>query len=143
MQLRKHSKKRADLEKEIRKSKQEVREGRYNMCESSMCRSTVGSPVDVSHNYSVKHFQWLAADKRNMTLLRRDLHDAWECSRLFELDQGLVKRIIGDMYEMALEEVDLIRRESMMSHVKNKLFKLSDFPNGKELANELFKLIEQ
>lgn len=132
-----YSKKRQQLEIEIKKAKNEVRDKQSHMCQS--CHR----PNDeISHNYPVKHFLWLAAEKENMVLLCRSHHRSFEDNRLFELDQSLVKRIIGDMYEMALEEIDLVRRDMMLSHVKNKLFKLSDFPEGQELADELFKLIE-
>ncbi len=90
-----------------------------------LCKETQSASFDCSHNFPEKHFRWLADDPRNITLLQRDKHQAWENSRLHELPNSSYA-IYRGMVVLLSEETDKDHIESMYSFLTNKLYKSVD-----------------
>lgn len=120
---------------EIKKAKAAIRSERPPFCACCQLRD---EPVDCSHNYPEKSFKWMAAEKENMTLLKRSCHRNWEENKLWNI--SISKKIIQWMWERALDEPDLFRRKQMQDHVRLKILKCSDFEEGGKLSEELYQI---
>lgn len=105
------------FEKRVSAAKASVREARGEFCEET------GSPsFDHSHSFPTKHFKWLADNELNITLLRRDKHDAFERARWWELPET-IGDIVKRMTLLINLEGDHERQDLMYSFLMNKLFK--------------------
>lgn len=107
----------ADHNERVRKAKEIAIEE-----QGGVCKETGQASFDCSHNWPEKHFKWLADDPRNITLLRRDKHQAWEGSRFHELENSSYT-IFKGMVSLLMEQKEQDKADRMHEHLMNKLYK--------------------